>query len=926
VALALFATLALVTGSARADDCPATKSISSGKFTCGVPAFAAAVLVSVTGGDGAGGSDGSAGGGPGDVVSAWYLIGPGQVVAPASVFQFAVGGDGNNGPSAGGGGDGGSGSQSNGGAGGGASSLSIAGGPLLIMAGGGGGGGGGNLDGSSDSDTVFGGGNGGGVNQGGVQASGSEYFLDYPGFHIGGSGGGSASGPNAGGGGQAYTNYGAFWTAGFPNGSSGQGSVGGTGGSGGQAGGGGGGGGYGVGGGGGGGGDNLAGVQPGDPFPPRSGAGGGGGGSDSVSGGVEQLVAQGARPVAGSRVAVQFSRLTGTTVYPSASPVSACGVATLVVGLDAPINIFEAPTGTIALTEDGRTLATVPPDTTTGRAAVNVVLTSGTHTIGATYTGDAQYPPGIAAPITQEVASCAGPTTTTVTSSDADQALCAGITLTATVIGRDPTGTVGFLLDGSQGIGAAGVGADGRASIGISTLAAGTHSIMAFYYGDHALSGDTRNAASNSAPFTQVVDAGGPQAQCTASFGAGASASVVVPTDATSMVVTAAGGRGGAGTGPRPSYYQLPAQGGAGELVTATFPVGAAGPVTPGATVSVAVGGDATGWQAPPGGGGAGGHSATQSGGAGGGATRVAIGATTLVVAGGGGGGGGGLSQQEDDINSWGAFAGRDAGEFPDGDPDAGGGGGGGATATSPGKSPAQRTYFDDVEGVHGAPGAPGSGGAGGTPRGAGGSGGGGGGGVYGGGGGDPGAPNREDPWDPDGTTGGGGGGGGSFLTAGASSDSESYASTHPSVTIQFGAPGNKAVRKARAFAAARRVPVVDRLHLSDACMVEADKHDGRPREIQLRYRLSQRATVSLQLQRSVRARNRTYCRAPAKINGPWTRSIVRRHLRAPGVHHLDIRRYHGPLPPGTYRLTITATDIYGKRTRPHTVRFSVIQ
>ena len=95
-------------------------------------------------------------------------------------------------------------------------------------------------------------------------------------------------------------------------------------------------------------------------------------------------------------------------------------------------------------------------------------------------------------------------TTTTLVSSANPAPVGANVTFTATVTGNAPTGSVAFTDGGStiSGCGAmalAGSGNTKTASCSTSSLAAGTHSIVAAY------SGDPANAGSASAPLSQVI-------------------------------------------------------------------------------------------------------------------------------------------------------------------------------------------------------------------------------------------------------------------------------------------------------------------------------------------------------------------------------------------------------------------------------------
>jgi len=91
------------------------------------------------------------------------------------------------------------------------------------------------------------------------------------------------------------------------------------------------------------------------------------------------------------------------------------------------------------------------------------------------------------------------PTTTVLTTSATTIASGQSVTFTATVTGKNPTGSVEF-RDHSTSIGIAALERS-DATLTTSALTVGTHSITAHYVGD------TNNSASTSAPVTQTVNA-----------------------------------------------------------------------------------------------------------------------------------------------------------------------------------------------------------------------------------------------------------------------------------------------------------------------------------------------------------------------------------------------------------------------------------
>ena len=133
---------------------------------------------------------------------------------------------------------------------------------------------------------------------------------------------------------------------------------------------------------------------------------------------------------------------------------------------------------------------------TNGAATISVAtLTAGSHLITATYSGDLNDTAATSAPATVNVALF--PTTTTVAAAPATIAFGASTTLSAIVSPASVTGSVTF-KDGATVLQTVPV-LGGAASISVSTLAVGSHSITATY------SGDTNNATSTSAAATVTV-------------------------------------------------------------------------------------------------------------------------------------------------------------------------------------------------------------------------------------------------------------------------------------------------------------------------------------------------------------------------------------------------------------------------------------
>jgi Bacterial Ig-like domain (group 3) len=212
---------------------------------------------------------------------------------------------------------------------------------------------------------------------------------------------------------------------------------------------------------------------------------------NSVSGSnTVQLTVNGTLPTPSLTIT---SPATGTSVA-SGVPVK---FAVSVTSTSSPV-----PTGTVQFKVDG-VADGAPVTLSSGTASVNVTETvTGTHTLSATYSGDANYNPTGPVSRTYTVTAAAKPSTTKLISSMNPAESCQHVDFTVTVSGTSgstPSGTVS-LKNGSTVLGSASL-SKGTATLWTSMprLAVGTNLLTAHY------AGDAKNAASISAVLSQVV-------------------------------------------------------------------------------------------------------------------------------------------------------------------------------------------------------------------------------------------------------------------------------------------------------------------------------------------------------------------------------------------------------------------------------------
>lgn len=157
-------------------------------------------------------------------------------------------------------------------------------------------------------------------------------------------------------------------------------------------------------------------------------------------------------------------------------------------------------TGTATFFDGAISLGTAP--VAGGTASLRASgLAVGTHAITAAFDGGARFPACVSAPFTQVIE--ADVDGTHLGSSANPSVFGQSVTFTATVVAVSPstgvpTGTVTF-MDGATSLGTVAL-AGGQATLPVSTLAVGTHSMTAVYSGDSAFAPST-----SAPPLSQVV-------------------------------------------------------------------------------------------------------------------------------------------------------------------------------------------------------------------------------------------------------------------------------------------------------------------------------------------------------------------------------------------------------------------------------------
>lgn len=165
-----------------------------------------------------------------------------------------------------------------------------------------------------------------------------------------------------------------------------------------------------------------------------------------------------------------------------------------------------SPAGVVQF-KDGAVNLGSPASVSAGVATLstNLLVTVGSHSITAVYSGDSNNAPSTSAAFVQTVTKASS--AVSITSSAPSISFGQSVTFTATVTGASPAGAVQF-KDGVTNLDAPVTLINGLASLTTTALGQGSHSITATYSGDYNNLGNTSSAITQTV-VSAVVDSGG---------------------------------------------------------------------------------------------------------------------------------------------------------------------------------------------------------------------------------------------------------------------------------------------------------------------------------------------------------------------------------------------------------------------------------
>jgi hypothetical protein len=201
-------------------------------------------------------------------------------------------------------------------------------------------------------------------------------------------------------------------------------------------------------------------------------------------------------PSTSSALNQQVLQAGGVTVTSSANPAIAGAALSLTATISSPQSV--PVTGTVTFKDGATPLGTASVGSTDSAVFTTTALAVGQHTIVAVYSGDSLNQAATSSVLVQTVQTAG--TTVTLTSGANPALAGAPLTLTSTVVGTggSVTGTVTF-QDGTTALGAANLNSSGLATLSVTGLSPGAHSIIAVY------SGDPNNFSSTSPALAQSI-------------------------------------------------------------------------------------------------------------------------------------------------------------------------------------------------------------------------------------------------------------------------------------------------------------------------------------------------------------------------------------------------------------------------------------
>ncbi|HLJ94557.1 MAG TPA: Ig-like domain-containing protein, partial [Gemmataceae bacterium] len=206
----------------------------------------------------------------------------------------------------------------------------------------------------------------------------------------------------------------------------------------------------------------------------------------------------------------QYTQTT-TTLASSQNPSTVGQSVTLSATLTYTFTLLTRPSGTITFTDTNTNTVLGSAAVATGSGTHTVTgafitisnLAPGSYSVQASYSGDNIYAGSTSSIVIQVVQQSAPSVTTTALTVSAGQVTqSTSVTFTATVTskaGDIPTGPVTFTSDGATTLGVVNLDSTGTATLSISTLAIGTHQIVAAY------GGSSTDGASSSSPVSVTV-------------------------------------------------------------------------------------------------------------------------------------------------------------------------------------------------------------------------------------------------------------------------------------------------------------------------------------------------------------------------------------------------------------------------------------